>query len=81
MTLGPCSAYGVDIFHDLSAESIAASSYVFHQFPCRRLTIYFSGFRSLVISIAVTAILPMINTIGIVATNTLSALVTWVGFL
>lgn len=84
MTLGPGTAYGVDIFHDRSAESMAASAYVSLLISLPRTDVrtrYNSGLRSFLLSLAVTGILPMINTLGIVLTHTISALLAWAGCL
>ena len=40
----------------------------------------FSGFRSMVLSLAIAAILPMIEAYGVLFTNTVSAILAWGGF-
>ncbi|KAJ7647598.1 MFS general substrate transporter [Roridomyces roridus] len=65
LVLSPSSAYCVDIMHSRSAEMMAASM----------------GFRSLLLSVAVSGILPSINRFGLVATNTASAIFAWCGCL
>jgi len=58
------AAYLVDLMHSRSAEVLAA-----HQ-----------SFRAIFIAIAITMIFPMIETYGLVFTNTVSALLSWLGF-
>ncbi|KII89528.1 hypothetical protein PLICRDRAFT_109834 [Plicaturopsis crispa FD-325 SS-3] len=64
MVLSPSSAYGTDILHAHSAEVMAASG----------------GTRAIILASATTVILPLINTIGIVYTAGISALLAWAGF-
>ncbi|TFK35470.1 major facilitator superfamily domain-containing protein [Crucibulum laeve] len=64
MSMNPCSSYLVDILQSRSAESRAA----------------YIAFRSILMSLAVSAILPMIDTYGIIVTNTLAAILAWIGF-
>ncbi|KAF5349557.1 hypothetical protein D9756_008805 [Leucocoprinus leucothites] len=64
LILGPSAAYVVDVLHSRSAEAIAANN----------------GTRSVLISIAVAGIMPMIDTYGVLVTNTVSALFAWGGF-
>nr|VWO96050.1 Efflux pump FUB11 (Fusaric acid biosynthesis protein 11) [Ganoderma boninense] len=64
VVLTPSASYFVDILHDRSAESTAASA----------------SFRALVAAFATAAILPLIDAVGVVATNALFALVAWMGF-
>ncbi|PIL33166.1 MFS general substrate transporter [Ganoderma sinense ZZ0214-1] len=64
VVLTPSASYFVDILHDRSAESMAASS----------------SFRALVAAFATAGMLPLINAVGVVATNALFALVGWLGF-
>lgn len=64
MVLSPSAAYVVDIMHARSAESIAANN----------------GFRSILMGVFSAGILPMVETHGVVVTNTLSALFVWLGF-
>ncbi|TFK31025.1 hypothetical protein BDQ12DRAFT_694617, partial [Crucibulum laeve] len=66
MSMNPCSSYLVDILQSRSAESRAAYM--------------FAAFRSILMSLAVSAILPMIDTYGIIVTNTLAAILAWIGF-
>ncbi|KAM5536391.1 hypothetical protein V8D89_009930 [Ganoderma adspersum] len=64
IVLTPSASYYVDILHDRSAEAMAAS------FACRALILAF-----------VTAwTFPLINSIGVLATNSLFALIAWVGY-
>ncbi|KAJ3513850.1 hypothetical protein NLJ89_g2716 [Agrocybe chaxingu] len=62
--LSPSAAYFVDLMHSRSAEAMAASN----------------GFRSIFMSIAIAAILPMIEKYGVVVTNTVGAILGWIGF-
>ncbi|CAA7261029.1 unnamed protein product [Cyclocybe aegerita] len=62
--LSPSAAYFVDLMHSRSAEAMAANN----------------GFRSIVMSIAIAAILPMIEKYGVVVTNTAGAVLGWIGF-
>jgi hypothetical protein len=41
----------------------------------------FSGFRNTLLAIAIAFILPLISLIGVAATNALSAIISWFGFL
>ncbi|KAI0806691.1 MFS general substrate transporter [Fomes fomentarius] len=66
LTLTPASAYYVDILHSKSAETMAASGSV--------------AFRALIIALITAVMLPLINTIGVTATDTLFALFAWAGF-
>ncbi|THH13705.1 hypothetical protein EW146_g6541 [Bondarzewia mesenterica] len=61
--LSPSAAYNVDIIHSRSAEAMAANA----------------GFRSVFLSLATAVILPLINRIGVLPTNILSALLAWIG--
>ncbi len=86
----PASAYYVDILHSKSAETMAASGSVSDShgprphawiilltssfaLPCR-------AFRALIIALVTAVMLPLINTIGVTATDTLFALFAWAGF-
>ncbi|KZT19170.1 MFS general substrate transporter [Neolentinus lepideus HHB14362 ss-1] len=62
--LSPSSAYYVDVLHKQSAEVMAASG----------------GFRSVAVALTAAGVLPLINTIGVAATNALSAVLAWLGF-
>jgi len=62
--LSPSASYVVDIVHSRSAESMAVNV----------------GFRSFILAVATTAILPSIDRIGVVATNAISAGLVWIGF-
>ncbi|EIN08118.1 MFS general substrate transporter [Punctularia strigosozonata HHB-11173 SS5] len=64
LVLTPCASYMVDVVHSRSAEIMAANSAV----------------RSLILSGATTLILPSIETIGVAWTDTIAALLAWVGF-
>ncbi|KAJ7127020.1 major facilitator superfamily domain-containing protein [Mycena epipterygia] len=65
LVLSPSSAYTVDVMHSRSAEMMAAAV----------------GLRSLLLSIAISGILPSISYFGLVATNTVAGLLAWGGFL
>ncbi|PBK60698.1 MFS general substrate transporter [Armillaria solidipes] len=65
LVLSPSSAYGVDIMHSRSAESMAANN----------------ALRSFFMSILIAGILPMVNTVGVAATDAVAAAFAWVGFL
>ncbi|KAJ7128988.1 MFS general substrate transporter [Mycena crocata] len=65
LVLSPSSAYIVDIVHARSAEIMAASV----------------ALRSLILSIAISGILPSIGYFGLVATNTAVGILAWGGFL
>ncbi|KAI0713732.1 MFS general substrate transporter [Earliella scabrosa] len=64
ITLTPSSSYYVDILHSRSAETMAASA----------------SFRALIIAFTTAGMLPLINTIGVTATDTLFAVIAWLGF-
>ncbi|KAF8875624.1 MFS general substrate transporter [Infundibulicybe gibba] len=61
MVLSPSAAYVVDVMHSRSAEAMAANN----------------GFRSIPMSLSIAAILPLIDLIGVAATNALAALLGW----
>ncbi|OSD05260.1 MFS general substrate transporter [Trametes coccinea BRFM310] len=63
--LTPPSSYYVDILHSRSAEVWAASSAV----------------RQFAVALSTAGILPLINTIGVAATDALFAGVAWIGFI
>ncbi|PPQ83211.1 Transporter [Psilocybe cyanescens] len=63
--LSPSAAYIVDLMHSRSAEVSAANN----------------GIRSVIIALAVAGVLPMINTYGVVVTNTVAAVLAWIGFI
>ncbi|KAJ6558447.1 MFS general substrate transporter [Mycena vulgaris] len=65
LVLSPSSAYSVDVMHSRSAEMMAASV----------------GFRSFLLSIAISGILPSISYFGLVVTNTVVGILAWGGFL
>ncbi|KAK0435267.1 MFS general substrate transporter [Armillaria borealis] len=65
LVLSPSSAYGVDIMHSRSAESMAANN----------------ALRSFIMSILIAGILPMVNTVGVATTDAAAAAFAWVGFL
>ncbi|KDQ59898.1 hypothetical protein JAAARDRAFT_126502 [Jaapia argillacea MUCL 33604] len=62
--LSPSSAYYIDVMHSQSAQVMAASGAV----------------QSTFIAVTSTAILPLINTIGVAGTDALAAFVGWIGF-
>ncbi|TFY82944.1 hypothetical protein EWM64_g1059 [Hericium alpestre] len=64
LVLSPCSAYFVDIMHARSAETMAANT----------------ALRSAFTALATAAILPLINHIGMLATNAIAAGLAWIGF-
>ncbi|KAI1791618.1 MFS general substrate transporter [Ganoderma leucocontextum] len=64
IVLTPSSSYYVDILHDRSAEAMAASM----------------AFRAAILAFITAGTLPLIDSIGVAATNALSALVAWLGF-
>ncbi|KAF8521429.1 major facilitator superfamily domain-containing protein [Hysterangium stoloniferum] len=61
MVLGPCSTYLVDVFHSQGAEVVAVSMAARNAFG----------------AIATSAVLPMVNQFGIIATNTTTAALVW----
>ncbi|ETW85087.1 major facilitator superfamily [Heterobasidion irregulare TC 32-1] len=63
LVLSPSAAYNVDIMHSRSAEIMAANT----------------GFRGAFISLATVGILPLINRVGVLPTNILSAAIAWMG--
>ncbi|KAI0746707.1 MFS general substrate transporter [Daedaleopsis nitida] len=63
IVLTPSSAYYVDILHTQSAEIMAASG----------------AFRALFVASVTAGVLPMINTIGVAATDAISAGIAWLG--
>ncbi|KAK0444615.1 MFS general substrate transporter [Desarmillaria tabescens] len=65
LVLSPSAAYCVDMMHSRSAESMAANN----------------ALRSLFMSVLIAGILPMVNTVGVVATDAIAAAFAWVGFL
>jgi len=64
MAYGPCAAYLVDVMHSRSAECLAAVT----------------ALRFVLMALAVGAVLPMIDTYGIVVTYALSAVLVWISF-
>ncbi|KAF8880862.1 major facilitator superfamily domain-containing protein [Infundibulicybe gibba] len=62
IVLSPSAAYMVDIMHSRSAEVMAADS----------------GLRFFLMSSSMAVILPLINMIGVAATNALAALLAWI---
>jgi len=62
--LGPAASYVVDILHSRSAEAVAVNN----------------GFRHTLLSFAISGIIPMIDAYGVMVTNTVSAVVAWLGF-
>ncbi|KAL0950956.1 hypothetical protein HGRIS_007707 [Hohenbuehelia grisea] len=65
LVLSPCAAYLVDVMHSRSAEMMAANQ----------------GSRALLLAASVTLIIPSINTLGVLATNVISAFLAWLGFI
>ncbi|KAF8870318.1 major facilitator superfamily domain-containing protein [Infundibulicybe gibba] len=61
IVLSTCAAYIVDIMHSRSAEVMAA----------------YNALRSLLLSLSMALILPLINMIGVAATNALAAVLAW----
>ena len=67
--------------HSRSAEATAANkSVIYFYYGSTSLNISISSFRSFLISIVSSGTFPMIETYGVVVTNTASALVAWLGF-
>ncbi|KAL1706303.1 major facilitator superfamily domain-containing protein [Schizophyllum commune] len=64
LTLTPLAAYCIDILQSRSAEVISANS----------------GFRSLLISLTVGFMLPLITRLGSIGLGALNAAVAWIGF-
>jgi len=62
--LSPSAAYNVDILHSRSAEVMAANA----------------AFRGIFISLATSLLLPMIENVGVVVTNSIAAVLAWIGF-
>ncbi|KAF7362156.1 MFS general substrate transporter [Mycena venus] len=65
LVLGPCFAYLVDVVHSQSSQILAAST----------------GVRSLLLSIAISGILPSINHFGVLVTDTAVGIIAWGGFI
>jgi len=63
--LSPSAAYIVDVMHSQSAEIMAANN----------------GFRGLLLAIFTAGILPSIETIGVVSTDFIAAVLAWFGAL
>ncbi|KAF5386894.1 hypothetical protein D9615_002116 [Tricholomella constricta] len=63
MVLGPTAAYLIDIMPSRSAETVAAST----------------GFRSWMLSIALSGALPLINSVGAARAYGLCAVLAWIG--
>ncbi|KAF5347133.1 hypothetical protein D9756_010964 [Leucocoprinus leucothites] len=64
IALGPSAAYIVDIMHSHSAEAMACNA----------------GFRSFLLAFGISGVMPLIDTYGMLVTNTISACLAWVGF-
>lgn len=62
--LSPSAAYNVDILHSRSAEVMAANA----------------GFRGIFIALATSFLYPMIENVGVVTTNSIAAVLGWLGF-
>jgi len=60
----PSAAYNIDILHSRSAEVMAAGA----------------GFRGIIIALSTSLLLPMIETVGVVTTNSIAAVLAWIGF-
>lgn len=79
--LSPSAAYNVDIMHSKSAEIMAANKCV--ETKSMKLSrfslLYLSAVRGILMAIITTGILPSINTIGVLYTNLISALLAWMG--
>lgn len=63
LVLPPVGSYAVDILHDRSAEISAATA----------------AARNIFIALCLPAVLPLIGTIGVGWTNTISAVLAWIG--
>ncbi|KAI0062171.1 MFS general substrate transporter [Artomyces pyxidatus] len=64
LVLTPVAAYNVDIMHSRSAEVMAVTS----------------ALRSFITAFATAAFLPMINSIGVLPTNAITAGLAWIGY-
>ncbi|KAI0261741.1 major facilitator superfamily domain-containing protein [Gloeopeniophorella convolvens] len=62
--LTPIAAYNVDILHSRSAEAFAVTS----------------ALRSCITALAAASLLPLINSLGVLATNAIAAGLVWLGF-
>ncbi|KAJ7714934.1 MFS general substrate transporter [Mycena olivaceomarginata] len=65
LVLSPSSAYNVDVMHSQSSQMLAASV----------------GLRSLLLSTAISGIVPSINHFGVLITNTAVGIIAWGGFI
>ncbi|KAJ7350409.1 MFS general substrate transporter [Mycena albidolilacea] len=65
LVLSPSSAYNVDVMHSESSQMLAASV----------------GLRSLLLSTAISGIVPSINHFGVLITNTAVGIIAWGGFI
>ncbi|KAI5124183.1 hypothetical protein M0805_000988 [Coniferiporia weirii] len=63
--LSPSAAYSVDVLHSRSAEIMAA----------------ISGFRGVLLAAITAAVLPSVNSVGVLYTNSASAILAWMGAL
>ncbi|KAF9046832.1 MFS general substrate transporter [Hymenopellis radicata] len=61
LVLSPSAAYGVDILHERSAESMAANN----------------GLRSFLLSILIAGIIPLVETAGVAVTSAIAAAGAW----
>ncbi|KZS89833.1 MFS general substrate transporter [Sistotremastrum niveocremeum HHB9708] len=64
MVLGPCATYNVDIMYNRSAEVVAANYAI----------------RNGLVSTVILGVLPAIETIGVLWTNGIAAILGWIGF-
>ncbi|GBE82904.1 MFS general substrate transporter [Sparassis crispa] len=64
LVLSPLAAYMVDVMHSRSAELIAAHK----------------GTRNLIVGAVTSGVLPLINLIGVAATDGIAAVLAWAGF-
>ncbi|KXN87018.1 putative transporter AQR1 [Leucoagaricus sp. SymC.cos] len=64
LVLSPSASYVVDVMHSRSAEAMACNT----------------GFRSFLLTFAIAGVMPMMDAYGMLFTNTISALLAWIGF-
>jgi len=82
LVLSPVGTYTVDVLHDRSAEVMAAGRYLL-LLPESELFICFplsSAFRNVFCALASVVVLPSIETIGMIATNSITAAIGWLTF-
>lgn len=79
--LSPAAAYNVDILHSRSAEVSAANMYALLPLRHSNITPYviFRAFRGTFIAASSAAILPLIDSIGVLAAYAIVATACWMG--